>query len=228
MTGSGPRYIEILDPNRPNPESRSESAINPDLLALGNQKLELRLREINSDLTTSRPTTPNRLEPNSWLDRSGFARHLSKFEKSTIREWIQIPESDSNNNTIISIIIQATLGLIFRAQKNAQSDVVGLASLEYVNRKESGENTNEKPLNSRLQPNTIRKYAGFWSKILVYLYNTWYLNDSDRPSYRKSNKQLKTWQKLISTIEIWLRYVKFIFFFIFIFYLYKKYYYLFY
>jgi hypothetical protein len=67
-----------------------------------------------------------------------------------IRAWITLPptKNPTEEDTILSTIIIATKRLISRAQQTSRREVIRLASLEYVNRKETGELSNQKPLNS--------------------------------------------------------------------------------
>jgi len=188
-TGPDQRFFEVLDPNRPS-LNRPNPIESNELIDIGTQKLDLRLREINRRSTSLRNASPNRLEPNPWLDRIGWARHLADFEKSALRKWIDFPNSE-NEDTFFDICLISFTELVSRAQKTARITEIGLASLEYINRKETGEEKNSKPFHSRFEKNTIKKYSNIFIKILLYLFNTWDLDENERPKYRKSQKQIE-------------------------------------
>ena len=192
-TGSDQRLFEVLAP------STASSSSQPELFELGSQKLQLRLREAQSAPTSSQAITPSRLEPNAWLERTRWVQHLDRFEKPALRQFYQMPCSE--NNTIPSVLVLAVTGLIIQAQYIATANIIGLASLEMVNRKETGEKTNEKPFNSRFQPGTINTYSNVWAKILIYLLSTWELEPTERPSYQKTPDQIEKFEILVATAQ---------------------------
>jgi hypothetical protein len=184
-TGSGERFFEIiLDPNQ---SSLEETPSQSSLFDLASQKLQIRQRQLGQLHPTGSSLGLLENQPNPWLERAGWARHLKGFERDTLRQWISPPDPTTQPEQVL--LVQTLQGLILRAQTNANPDRIGLASLEYINRKETGEKYSEKPLNWRLEPATIQKYTSYWVSIVLYLYKTVNLSPPNRPSYTKQREQ---------------------------------------
>jgi hypothetical protein len=64
---------------------------------------------------------------------------------------------------------RATRRLIRQAFKTARPGEVGRPALEAVNRRETGERSNEKPFYAGQKVATIRKYSRVWVKMLRYI-----------------------------------------------------------
>ena len=62
--------------------------------------------------------------------------------------------------------------VIYRAQQSSRSAVVGMAAMNYINRREAGGTTNEKPFNSRQTGKTMAKYSGWLLEIMQYIWRT--------------------------------------------------------
>jgi hypothetical protein len=62
--------------------------------------------------------------------------------------------------------------LIWRAQKASTADVVGSAAVNYIERREVGGETNEKPFNASQKAKTMEKYAEVWKSIVAYVWRT--------------------------------------------------------
>jgi hypothetical protein len=59
--------------------------------------------------------------------------------------------------------------LIRQAFKTARPGEVGRLALEAINRRETGERSNEKPFYAGQKVATIQKYSQVWIKILRYI-----------------------------------------------------------
>ncbi|KAK3615680.1 hypothetical protein LTR56_026441 [Elasticomyces elasticus] len=83
---------------------------------------------------------------------------------------------------------KATRRLIRRAFHTANPDQVGgHAPLEYVNRRECGAESQEKPFHSEQMVKTVHRYSGHWVKILRYLWRSVQLDR--RPDYQFTGAQ---------------------------------------
>lgn len=63
----------------------------------------------------------------------------------------------------------------------------GRATLEIIERRETGASTNEKPFYAGHQPKTIQKYSGYVESILRYLWLTY--KQEQRPRYQLTSTQ---------------------------------------
>lgn len=200
LIGSDHRLFEVASPDTVAPAS--------ELAEIGTKKLEIRLSELDP-ATRPDPAVISRLEPNPWLNRAGWARHLAGFDKDTIRSWTELPDSDDSDDLdqldleILTYTIRFLKHLIYKAQNIASSASYPQAALFYINRKETGQSTSEKPFNAKLEKATIDRYISYWIKIFIYLYKTWELPLSERPAYIVTVRLNKRFRKLKESIWTW-------------------------
>ena len=93
---------------------------------------------------------------------------------------------------------QSTIRMIRQAKKTCQRDLVGLASLEYINRRETEQKNNKKPFYANQMKKTMRKYVRHWIRILCYIWRTHQYEF--RPQYELTPAQatsLQEWQSVI-------------------------------
>ena len=62
--------------------------------------------------------------------------------------------------------------VIWRAQQASKSSVVGMPAMMYINRREFGNHTNEKPFKARQTKKTMIKYSEQWLQIIRYIWRT--------------------------------------------------------
>lgn len=90
--------------------------------------------------------------------------------------------------------------VIWRAQQASKASVVGMPAMMYINRRELGNTTNEKPFNAQQVGKTMVKYSNVWLEIIAYIWRTHKLPivtpdnseeevEGKRPPYRVSAKQ---------------------------------------
>ena len=89
---------------------------------------------------------------------------------------------------------RTTRRVIRQALQTCDPHVVGRSALEYVNRRETGEKTNEKPFYARQKVQTVRKYSHHWVKILRYIWRT--CDIEGRPKYILTSNQGRRLQRL--------------------------------
>jgi len=82
---------------------------------------------------------------------------------------VTVGEEEREDSAGLAAASRATRRLIRRAFKTARPGEVGRPALEAVNRRETGERSNEKPFYAGQKVATIRKYSQVWIKILRYI-----------------------------------------------------------
>jgi len=85
---------------------------------------------------------------------------------------VTVGEEEREDSAGLAAASRATRRLIRRAFKTARPGEVGRPALEAVNRRETGERSNEKPFYAGQKVATIRKYSQVWTKILRYIWRT--------------------------------------------------------
>ena len=175
-----------------------------DISNIGLAQLERLQKAEKERLSNVISVDSNQLEPNQWLNRTGWARHLAGFTFDQSKAWVLLdPISESTAKSEKTRLLQAHLlvfilkQVILDSVKAAKRDIVGLDSLFFINRKETGEPSNEKPLYTGFSTSTIQNYTRVWIQIFTYLFKTWDLSTSDRPSYTPSKSQQKAYKYLI-------------------------------
>ena len=104
-------------------------------------------------------------EPNPWLRRTGWARHLGGFDRVKMRDLVRPVGEDEPE---LGAIYQAFYRLIYSAQKVAVTDVIGQPALFEVHRKEPNKKP-KKPFNSRMDRTTFKQYTSVWNQLLSYV-----------------------------------------------------------
>jgi hypothetical protein len=151
---------------------------------------------------TIKPDT-DRYEFAEWLNRAGWARHL----KGLKRDWLlQMAKKPTYKEHALFEVCWAVRMVIWRAQQTSKASVVGMPAMMYINRREFGNSTNEKPFNAQQTENTMIKYSNAWVEIIAYIWRTHELpvakphNNEEvegrRPPYRISGRQDKCLQKI--------------------------------
>lgn len=159
----------------------------------------------------------NRYVANSWLDFVGWEDHLQGFNRNQLlkaikpvddnsvitQEWnIQgrtqqarvdsdedenDEEDEMEQNIGLREACKATIKIIKEAMAICQPRLVGRSALEYVNRRETGQNNSERPFYSKQKVSTMKKYIDVWLKMLRYIWRT--AGKKRRPPYRLTDKQ---------------------------------------
>lgn len=151
----------------------------------------------------------NRYEANGWLERTGWVSHLAQYTRDELEKFVVMPkrqavdgevhpsardDDDSADEGFDEVepdlwrACQSTFRVTQAAKKASHPSVVGLAALQYVNRRETGQKNSEKPFYGRQMGKTIRKYVKYWYRILCYVWRTH--DDVDPvPVYRLTTQQ---------------------------------------
>ncbi|KAI0993374.1 hypothetical protein K3495_g14810 [Podosphaera aphanis] len=94
------------------------------------------------------------------LKRAGLATHLAGLQQDQLVAMMQPPNpaeitEEDTNGLVLLEACEATTLLITKAHQCCRPTNVGLSALEYVNRRETGQQTNEKPFYADQKPETI-------------------------------------------------------------------------
>ncbi|KAH5708161.1 hypothetical protein HBI18_241080 [Parastagonospora nodorum] len=111
----------------------------------------------------------DRYEFQAWLNRAGWARHLQGLQRDWLLEMIQKPTGKEH---ALSTVCWAAEMVLWHAQRASTSSVVGMSAMMYINRREFGNSSNEKPLNASQNGKTMRKYSDVWVQIIAYIWRT--------------------------------------------------------
>jgi hypothetical protein len=144
-------------------------------------------RETDSSQRRQRRTIQGeggRQEVSPWLRFVAWHVHLAGFDRGemllTIRPAageaaeegladVTVGEEEREDSVALAAASRATRRLIRQAFKTARPGEVGRPALEAVNRRETGERSNEKPFYAGQKVATIRKYSRVWVKVLRYI-----------------------------------------------------------
>lgn len=137
-------------------------------------------------------------EPNPWLRRTGWARHLGGLDREELRALVAPLEQEGEAE--LRVIHRAFQLLIREAQKNAVTDVVGQAALFEAHRKEAGTKA-KKPFNSRMDKTTFREYTRCWNQLLSYIVRADDLEEEKRPKFSMTSQQEAAFDELMDTVD---------------------------
>jgi len=98
-----------------------------------------------------------------------------------------VGEEEREDSAGLVAVSRATQWLIRHAFKTARPGEVGRLALEAVNRRETGEWSNEKPFYAGQKVATIRKYSQVWVKVLRYIWRT--ESRDSKPDYELTPEQ---------------------------------------
>ena len=145
----------------------------------------------------------SRQETTAWLRFTGWHIHLAGFNRGELLLTIRPAagerpeegladitiedEEDAEEAVALARACSATRRLIRHAWKAARPEVVGRPALEAVTRRETGEQSNEKPFYAGHKVQTIRKYSRVWTKMLRYLWRM--AAREHRPDYELTEEQ---------------------------------------
>jgi len=111
----------------------------------------------------------DRFEFAEWLSRAGWARHL----KGLKREWLlTMAQQPTPRERALTEICWAARMVMWRAQQASTSSVVGMPAMMYINRREVGSRSNEKPFNAQQTGKTMDKYSSVWLSIIAFIWRT--------------------------------------------------------
>lgn len=124
-------------------------------------------------------------EPNPWVERTGWARHLEGLAPIRLRDTIRPVEE---NEPALAFILASFTRVIHSARQTAHPKRVGLAILFEAERREVHSKP-DKPLDNRLEETTWAQYQSTFRKLLRYLIRVEEWDNDLQPPYRLTTKQ---------------------------------------
>jgi superfamily II DNA helicase RecQ len=168
-----------------------------DLVRRGEQMLAQQ-QQVLAEFQQTKKIQPNnhRYEFHQWLKRAGWAQHLSQYEPAELVEMVEVPQREGDPKSDAAgecepelwRACQVTVRAIRQAQKVCHPQIVGYPALEFINRRETGQVSNEKPFYAGQMGKTITKYSRHLVRILCYIWST-HDDDSPPPPYRLTSRQ---------------------------------------
>jgi len=139
-------------------------------------------------------------EPNPWLKRVGWVRHLKGKNPDRLRAAIEPP--DPNEEPELQAIIESFSRVVSTAQRIAIPETVGISALFEVNRKIATQKP-AMPFSSLMGEDTLKKYRGFWEQLLCYTYRMQEDEQFEevRPSYQLTRPQQNAWNALVRAAD---------------------------
>ena len=145
-----------------------------------------------------------RYEPNPWLEHTMWERHVGRYRAwavKMIRESVE-PISEANEERRqpigeanvgvdsedgLRIACKATALLIRQSYQASRIEIVGRPAMQYINRRETGASSNDRPFYAKQKVQTVRRYTEQFVKVLRYIWRTEVT--SKRPQYRLISAQ---------------------------------------
>ncbi|KAK1446545.1 hypothetical protein CMEL01_16820, partial [Colletotrichum melonis] len=134
----------------------------------------------------------DKLEPNPWLKRVGWAEHLGGLRISQLRETtapIRAAEEE-----VLQMMWMSVKAVLERARATSTPNKVGHAVLFEVQRKDAHIKPT-RPFDNRMEGDTWARYLDVWRVLSCVWYRTQALPDEERPPFRLTERQCHTWDE---------------------------------
>jgi hypothetical protein len=159
-----------------------------------------RLEHIEKKTKASIEEIDDNLEPNPWLKRVGWVRHLKEKDPERLRAAVEPP--DVVTEAELHVIIESLGRVVDTAQHIAVRETVGINALFEINRKYATQKP-RMPYSSFMGDDTKVKYRGYWAQLLCYLYR---MQEEEafadvRPSYRLTRVQQDAFDALVAAAD---------------------------
>jgi superfamily II DNA helicase RecQ len=130
----------------------------------------------------------NRYIWHEWLRRARWARHLANFNRSWLLRQARQPGEDERT---LRRVCWALERVIWKAQRASSPEVVGLPAVTFIERREVGAPSNEKPFNALQTGKTMKKYSWYWVSMVSYIWRTYHLPPVEDPADNASDSGLE-------------------------------------
>ncbi|KAK5989588.1 hypothetical protein PT974_01671 [Cladobotryum mycophilum] len=138
-----------------------------------------------------------KMEPNAWLDRVGWAAHLQRLDPIELQEATgPIQEHEA----VLQKLWESLERVMDQARATAVSSKVGAPALFEVQRKEIKVKP-ARPFDNRLEDDTWVRYKEVYRKLLCVIQRTQQWDDNKRPPYKFTPRQGDAWDDFEETIE---------------------------
>lgn len=193
-TRAGSRWFEVRRGQPPGPapgvvaeEAASQQAT--ETLRRLRQKHAEQVRASHDDLIRA---ANDKLEPNPWLQRVGWAEHLRGLRISQLYETMApIREAEEE---VLQVMWTSVQEVLERAKATSTPNKVGHAVLFEVQRKEVHIKPT-RPFDNRMEEDTWARYKDVWRVLLCVWSRTQELPDDERPPYRFTERQGQAWDE---------------------------------
>lgn len=181
-------------------EAVEEREIEPDMWTKIQKITTERLEHIDKKAKEKVEEADENAEPNPWLKRVGWVRHLKEKDPKRLRAAIEPP--DASEEPELQVIIESFGRVVDTAQRIARPETVGINALFEVNRKVMTQKP-AMPFSSAMGEDTMKKYRGFWEQLLCYLYRMQEDEQFEevRPSYQLTQPQQDAFNALVAAAD---------------------------
>ena len=177
-----------------------EREAEPDMWAKIQKITAERLEHIEKKAKEKVEEANENAEPNPWLKRVGWARHLKEKNPDRLRAAIEPP--DPSEEPELQDIIESFGRIVSIAQSIAVPEVVRINALFEVNRKIATQKP-AMPFSSYMGEDTLKKYRGFWEQLLCYLYRMQEDKQfqDNKPGYQLTRAQQDAFNALVEAVD---------------------------
>ena len=139
-------------------------------------------------------------EPNPWLKRVGWVRHLKGKNPNQLQAAVE--PANVSEEPELQAIIESFGRVVSTAQCIAVPETVGINALFEVNRKIATQKP-AMPFSSFMGEDTLKKYRGFWEQLLCYLYRMQEDEQfqDDKPGYQLTQPQEDAFNALVRAVD---------------------------
>ena len=95
--------------------------------------------------------------------------HDGDEDEDEDEDGVREVDDGARSEAALAIALLAVERVIWRAQKASQAEVVGSAAVNYIERREAGGESNEKPFNAGQKGQTMIKYSEVWKSVMAYI-----------------------------------------------------------
>src|SRR5277367_6555500 len=181
-------------------EEVQEREPKPDIWTTVQKVTTQRMEHIEKKAKESIQEADENAEPNPWLKRVGWIRHLKEKNPERLRAAIEPPNASEEPE--LQAIIESFGRVIDTAQRIAVPEVVGINALFEVNRKIATQKP-AMPFSSYMGDDTLKKYRGFWEQLLCYMYRMQEDEafEADKPGYQLTRTQQNAFKALVAAVD---------------------------
>jgi len=181
-------------------EAVPEREAEPDMWAKIQKITTERLEHIEKKAKEKVKEADENAEPNPWLKRVGWVRHLKEKDPERLRAAIEPPNASEEPE--LQVIIKSFGRIVSTAQSIAVPEVVGINALFEVNRKIATQKP-AMPFSSYMGEDTLKKYRGFWEQLLCYMYQMQEDEQFEeaRPGYQLTQAQQDAFNALVVAVD---------------------------
>lgn len=138
----------------------------------------------------------SRVQADPWVELTEWIPHLQDVSRASLLQARQPVEAETDdygargmadNDPMLRNVCKAMQRLIRKAFDSCRPEVVGRLTLEIIERRETGAESNERPFYAKHKVRTIQKYSQKLICILCYLWRTH--DQEERPPYKLTGMQ---------------------------------------